>query len=301
MDLWVVAAATSAGYLAKYWKDVLGDKEGSSGFPSRSSFPDNPESSSLSRQNGDKILPSHKSPRVNLSEQYINEAGKGDCLDEMFTETCRSDDPFVVDLGYTNVLDHEKQMDRFEEYKKDYREDVDMPDIPEHQIWEMGDTHNSGSSRKLLRGGRLQCLSLPYVKPRSSLDSCLMAQMHREHDGIEEFLCTPLPSPCTPALRSFLNNERQVMNRASGDFRTDLYKEVHPILDDEVVCVPRLPQIIKTKQNLNKCKTQTERSSNVKKSNRTDTSNGIISLSTAAFICYCVKCCFIHLSQKILK
>ncbi|XP_057517315.1 uncharacterized protein LOC130798383 [Amaranthus tricolor] len=204
MDLWVIAAATSAGYLAKYWKDVLGDKDGSSGFPSRSSFPDNPESSLLSRQNGDKIWPSHKSPRVDLSEQYINEAGKGDCLDEMFTG--KSDDPFVIDLGYTNVLDHEKQTERFEEYKKDYREDVDMPDIPEYQIWEMGDTHSSGRSSKCLRGGRLQRLSLPHIKLRSSLDSCLMAQMHKEHAGIEEFLRTPLPSPCTPALRSFLVN-----------------------------------------------------------------------------------------------
>lgn len=261
MDLWLVAAATGAGYLAKYWKNVLGDKEGSSGISSGSSFPDNPESSSLS----------HKSARKDT-------AGKCDLSDGMFTETSRRDDQFANDLACANAFDHEKQNDKYEEYRDGYRRDADIPDLPEYHSWEMGATPSSKRNRKCLRSRRLQRLPLQYMNPLTSLDSCLMAQMQRERAEVEEYLLTPLSSPCAPALRPFLVTDgRRVINRESGDFRNELYKEVHPKPDNAVVGVPHLPQIIKTdhsKQKLSKGKNQMGKSSNTNKSFQFDTSNG---------------------------
>lgn len=279
MDLWVVAAATGAGYLAKYWKNVVGDKEGSSGFPSGSSFPDNPESSSSIQQSS-----SHQFSQREPTGKHFSEAEKGKHLDGLFTELSRRDDPCST---CTDELDHEKQIGH-EEYRDGHRLDSDIPDIPEYHTWEMGASHSSGKSRKSLRGRRLQRLPLQYVKPRTSLDSCLMAQMQREHAEIEEYLRTPLSSPCAPAMRPFLVTDgRQVISRASGDFRKELYKEVRPKVDDEVVGVPHLPQITtgNTKQELSKGKSQMGKLSS--KSIQLDTRNGTFFPLADSFIhCY---------------
>lgn len=256
MDLWVVAAATGAGYLAKYWKNALGDKEGSSGNPSGSSLPDNPESPSLRGR---------KFARKETTGQCFSESGKGNHLDGMFTETSGRDDHFANDVACTDTFDHEKQVGKFEEYRDRYRLDADIPDIPEYQHWEMGVSPSSRRSRKCLRSRRLQRLPLQYINPRTSLDSCLMAQMQIERAEMEEYLRTPLSSPCAPALRPFVVSDgRRVISRPSGDFRNELQKEVYTKEGDDVVGVPHLPQIIKTgysKQKLSKVKDQIGKSS----------------------------------------
>ena len=274
MDLWVVAAATGAGYLAKYWKNVLGDKEGSSGTPSRSSFPDN-TAPSMNQQTGDRTRPSHIFSQIDSAQQYFSEAGKGDHSNEIF----RRDDPFAIDMASSNAIDHEKRVEKCEECWNVSRLGADIPDIPEYSSSEMGFSHSFGS-RKCLRTRCLQRLPLQFIKPRTSLDSCLLAQMQRqrEYAEMEEHIRTPLPSPCTPALRPFVITDGiRVISRASGDFRNELYKEVHPRSDDEVVGVSHLPQIITTKsstQKLNRGKTRMGTSSNAMKSSQFDKSDG---------------------------
>ncbi|XP_021761495.1 uncharacterized protein LOC110726339 [Chenopodium quinoa] len=288
MDLWVVAAATGAGYLAKYWKNVLGDKEGSSGSPSGSSLPDNPESPSLIQPVGGKTLPSRKPSRTERGGQCFSDPGKGSHSDGMFTETLGRDDRFANDVAGTEAMGHEKQIDKFEEYNVGYRLDADIPDKPEYNIWEMGVSPSSRRSSKRLRSRRLQHHSLQYINPRTSLDSCLVAQMQRERSEMEEYLLTPLSSPCAPALRPFLVSDgRQVISRASNDFRNELHKDIRPKAGDDVVGVPHLPQIIKTgysKQKFSTGKNQMGKSSNSNKSFELDTRDG--SSSRQALFCF---------------
>ncbi|KAL2935576.1 Protein POLAR LOCALIZATION DURING ASYMMETRIC DIVISION AND REDISTRIBUTION [Bienertia sinuspersici] len=264
-DLWVVAAA-GAGYLAKCWKNFLGDKEGC--------IPDNPESSSSIQHTGDKTLTNRKFSQSEITEQYFSEIGRGNNSDEMFAETSRRDEPFTTDVACTNALNHEK----YEGYKDSYRLCSDIPDIPEYHTWDMGASHSFGKSIKCLRSRPLQCHPLQGIRPHTSLGSCLMAQMHREHAEMKEYLRIPLSSPYAPALRPFLVTDgRQVISRMRSDLRDELRKEDRPKADDEVFGVPYLPKIITTgdsKKRLSKGKNQIGTSNISRKSIQFDTRDG---------------------------
>ncbi|XP_039056251.1 uncharacterized protein LOC120199124 [Hibiscus syriacus] len=57
------------------------------------------------------------------------------------------------------------------------------------------------------------------LKPLSSLDSCLMAQIHMQHLKMEEYVLSSVLSPATPILRPLLITDgSRVINRVSGDF-----------------------------------------------------------------------------------
>lgn len=94
--------------------------------------------------------------------------------------------------------------------------------------------------------------NLHHLKPLSSLDSCLMAQLYKEHAEMEDVLA-PLPSPCTPALRPFLVSDgTQIISQSSYDsfniqFRDGKGKshiKVHPEANETISCgIPRLPEI----------------------------------------------------------
>ncbi|XVF11792.1 hypothetical protein REPUB_Repub08aG0058400 [Reevesia pubescens] len=57
------------------------------------------------------------------------------------------------------------------------------------------------------------------LKPLSSLDSCLMAQLYMQHVKMEEYILSSLPSPPTPILRPLLITDgSRIISRASGDF-----------------------------------------------------------------------------------
>ena len=59
----------------------------------------------------------------------------------------------------------------------------------------------------------------PLLKPLSSLDGCLMAQLYMQHVKMEEYILSSLPSPPTPILRPFLITDgSRIISRASGDF-----------------------------------------------------------------------------------
>ncbi|XP_074316446.1 uncharacterized protein LOC141652750 [Silene latifolia] len=247
MDLWVVAAAAGAGYLAKHWQNIFREKEGALGFSVGSSFLDEPQSPSLI-----EILRERTNPLKELARTG-SDIGKGDQSGELFVETsrrgreatCSSDMNHGQEVGvhddgsanseyvFSSGFGNDKN---FEWNRGDFVLDADMSNIPEDSTWKMGGSLASRRSRNTKRSRRLH---LPFIKPRTSLDSCLMAQMHnRERNELEEYLLTPLSSPRTPALRPFLVSDgKRLISKTRG-----LYKEVYPISNNEVIGVPRLPQ-----------------------------------------------------------
>lgn len=255
-----MAAAAGAGYLAKYWQNVFRDKEGLSGFPPGSSAPHNPVSRSSVQEKTDLTCPfGTLSPRK-TADQYLSENGNENHSDCTWTEksgTCRLG---TAELTSTSYLDRGKQVETYEdgnmpsssifppefrkhetcEYESGYRLGSDMSDIPENHIWETGWSSNPRRSRNSIRS---KCVPLQFIKPRSSLDSCLVAQMHRERGEMEDYVLSPR-EPCAPTLRPFLVTDgRRLIGRASRDFRGGLHRESHPKTSDGMVGVPYLPQI----------------------------------------------------------
>lgn len=253
-------AAAAAGYLAKNWPNIFRDRK--SGFPSGSSVPYNPLSQSLIRQQSE-----------NSNENR---------LDGTFTEKSRRDGPTTVEVACTSTWHHGKQVDRLKddnmpsssvfppefrkyenyEYESSYRLGSDLSDIPENHVWNTGPSHSPRRSRNSWRSKRLH---LQFIKPRSCLDSCLVAQMYRGHAEMEDYVLSPLASPCPPTLRPFLVTDgRRLIGRASGDFRDGLHVEGHLKASDGVVGVPCLPRIQDTddsKQRLDKSKKRTDKTS----------------------------------------
>ncbi|KAK9748148.1 hypothetical protein RND81_02G039300 [Saponaria officinalis] len=243
MDLWVVATAAGAGYLAKYWQHISRDKEGSSGSTSEKTFPDEPQSPSLIDRIRDKTCPIKKLSRIRE---------EGDHSGDILSETLRRDGLIGTDASSCSVLNHEldvgirdngsfsrefRNEKKFQLYGGGYGIlDADMSSIPEDSTWK-----TEAASEKSPRRSRLHLQS---VKLRNALDSCLMAQMHRERAELEEYLLTPLSSPCTPSLRPFLVSDgKRIISRASGDFMGRLHTNIHRKADSDVVGVPHLPKI----------------------------------------------------------
>ncbi|KAK8497912.1 hypothetical protein V6N13_026804 [Hibiscus sabdariffa] len=90
------------------------------------------------------------------------------------------------------------------------------------------------------------------LKPLSSLDSCLMAQLHMQHVKMEEYILSSVPLPATPILRPLLITDgSRIINRAGGDFsngsnRTGdnkLYKQATSEKNGYVHAIPPLPEI----------------------------------------------------------
>ncbi|KAJ8451485.1 hypothetical protein Cgig2_017876 [Carnegiea gigantea] len=257
MDWWVVAAAAGAGCLAKFFQNISRGREGSSGFPSGSSSRDN-----------------SKSP---ILIQQTCETANGNHSDGTFAEMSQRDDSVSPEVASISALEHDKLEDmtmissyiipsesrKYEKFedRAGCSADSDVSEIPGYPCWEMEASYGSERNKNFLRS---KCLHLPFTKPRSSLDGCVMAQMHGEEAEIEDYLISPLVSPCTLTVSPFLVTDgRRVISRSSVDCRSGLHKEVHSKANDKVIGVPSLPKSREpdySKLKL-KGKNQTEKSS----------------------------------------
>ncbi|KAK9684491.1 hypothetical protein RND81_10G213700 [Saponaria officinalis] len=239
MDLWVVAAAAGAGYLAKHWQNIFRDKDDSSEFNFGKSFLDELQSPSLIERIRDKTSPLTKLSRTRVDTEKGVETSMRDGpvgREAICSSVGRDDDgsvasEYMFSQEFGNVR-------KFDQYRSGYEFNADMSDIPENSAW---DARTSRRNKKFVRSRRLH---LQFVKPRNSLDSCLMAQMEREHVELDEYLLTPLSSPCTPSLRPFLVSDgKRLISKVKGEFSNGLFGEVHPRANKDVVGVPRLPKV----------------------------------------------------------
>lgn len=109
------------------------------------------------------------------------------------------------------------------------------------------------------------------VKPFSSLDSCLMAQLYKEHARMEEYVLSALQSPSTIMKPLLITDGTQIISRADRDsLSAQIASDNNRWHKEEIVCgVPPLPKIgfadhlkkIKSKSG----KRQNERSSSSQK------------------------------------
>ncbi|GMI95241.1 hypothetical protein like AT5G61040 [Hibiscus trionum] len=225
MDLWLVAAAAAAGYFAKFWENLTTVRDG---FPEVSSA-----------DSGIGKDPIHKFAMIRkLQEDVVPERRK--FSDRKISDICGLNVASAAEVDSASVLDSEK-MGRLVNHtdcdvisqpvlspgsltNENLREDhfgkglvVDSDcDSAKPSITRM-DTFNESIRKRSSLKTKHSYGRLP--KPLSSLDSCLMAQLHMQHVKMEEYVLSSVPLPATPILRPLLITDgSRIINRASGDF-----------------------------------------------------------------------------------
>ncbi|KAK7304236.1 hypothetical protein RJT34_15373 [Clitoria ternatea] len=267
MDLWVVAAAAGAGCLAKYWNLISKNGDGSCHSSLEDSCFETPGSPSY--------------PFTFPKQARIDEFGKNVSLDkgalgENSSELNIVDGPFTGEVASNRGLSNEK-MRHFQNYDKrdvlsllNFAVSISPYDdnfrgvgggveqssdivgnhgllLPDSSV-EVVPIRSSSGHKTFLRA---KGLSGRIVRPLSSLESCFMAQIYKEHAETEEYVFSS-PSSLSTAARSLLvSNGSRIISRANNDLFSAsvgskdhrLHKEDGQVKDGNVFQVPSLPEI----------------------------------------------------------
>ncbi|KAL6175426.1 hypothetical protein ACLB2K_052067 [Fragaria x ananassa] len=275
MDLWVVAAAAGAGYLTKYWQKLSRerDKDGLLHFSFGDANLEKSESPSSSfRRHGDR--------KPVLGERVADINIWGGVSDTEMASTSGYDGEKLASLvSYQrcNLLSLSNISPVYQvnsnENGDESRQSNDLDDntggmVPKSSNGEKGSFHVPLRNRRSLRTEHLHG---HIVKPLNSLDSCLMAQLYKEH---AESSVLTLPSPSAPRMRPLIVSDgSRIISRANGDhFSAEIGIEENKLhMEDSLKAnenasgIPPLPKLgsldLPKKMKIETVKGQTERSS----------------------------------------
>jgi hypothetical protein len=252
MDLWVVGAAAAAGYIAKYWQNLSKHRASSLELSSGTSTCEKPETSSspfhkLIRRkqaedtltNGRRFSDGGFSDMYHLDGASDTEAPSTSSFGERIVRLRTYDD--------CNVLSMSSLPPGFSvnENLKENEDGNGLNDNMDHNsgnpyTGELDSFHCSGkNSLKTKHSGS------HVVKPFSSLDSCLMAQLYKEHARMEEYVLSALRSPSTIMKPLLITDGTQIISRADRDsLSAQIASDNNRWHKEEIVCgVPPLPKI----------------------------------------------------------
>lgn len=216
MDLWVVAAAAGAGYLAKYWKNFSNEREGLSLSLSGESEPRN-SLQQIQKRNGlfwrlkqkqlsiDDILGGENSGETSdlaLEVASSSDFGGAGCDD------CRG----LPAICQSPVLNR--------------RENKEMGAGITGKAEFSGDSYNITDVILTQKTPHKAFKSMSHgssAKPLDSLESCVAAQLYREHEVTNDYEFSSLPSPYAPSARPLLVTDgSQLITRVGGvSFRAE--------------------------------------------------------------------------------
>uniref|UniRef100_A0A3Q7FSV1 Uncharacterized protein n=1 Tax=Solanum lycopersicum TaxID=4081 RepID=A0A3Q7FSV1_SOLLC len=220
MDIWVVAAAAGAGYVAQHWKNLLRSRhdllESSPGSPS---FVRN-DSLTRMHQVSDKNCSSPvETPRKKLDECAAERlafhdpevACSSSLADERLGMLCDSDD-FHLNSGLP--CGKELQGDQGGSICGNINElgyESSLPPSTAELTFSYGTSRKKSNLRSRRKIGHL-------IKPLNSLESCLMAQLYKEHGDVEDHIFSSNSSPWTPTARPFVVTDgSKIISRASSN------------------------------------------------------------------------------------
>ncbi|KAE9601916.1 hypothetical protein Lal_00040840 [Lupinus albus] len=189
MDLWVVAAAAGAGYLAKYLRRISKNSDSSSHLSSEDSNFENPESLRHPFRRRDKF-----------TKDVVSSDGMAANVNSHFTDYNESDVLCVSKLPVSFSAN-----ENFNDIEDGNQKSSDVSgncafQLPESIAGEIGSIHNPPGNKKTRRTRHLYG---NISRPLNSLESCLMAQLCTEHTNMEEYVFSP-HSSSSVATRSFL-------------------------------------------------------------------------------------------------
>lgn len=217
MDFWVFAVATGAGYLAKYWQNISRDRNSLPELSPGDSNYGRPESSGRSFH---RLARRQKlADDVSTDRKWVSSAAEVASTSGFDGEkqgcTGKYEDRNVLSVSSLpagcstneNVVEHEAG----NKLSGDISDNSGCSTGPSAG---MGSFHGSSRNRSSLR---TKCSNRQCIKPLTSLESCLMAQLYKEHAEMEDYVFSFLPSPSTPTMRPlFVTDGSRILNRANG-------------------------------------------------------------------------------------
>lgn len=278
MDLWVVGAAAAAGYIAKYWQNLSKHRASSLELSSGTSTCEKPETSSspfhklIRRKQAEDTLTNGRhfsdggfSDMYHLDGSSDTEAPSTSSFGERIVRLRTYDDCNVLSMSSLppgfSVNENLKENEDGNGLNDNMDDNSDNP-----YTGELDSFHCSGKNSL-----RTKHSGSHVVKPFSSLDSCLVAQLYKEHARMEEYVLSALRSPSTIMKPLLITDGTQIISRADRDsLSAQIASDNNRWHKEEVVCgVPPLPKIgfsdhlkkIKSKSG----KGQNERSSSSQK------------------------------------
>ncbi|EEF47762.1 hypothetical protein RCOM_1469830 [Ricinus communis] len=248
MDLWVVGAAAAAGYIAKYWQNVSRDKDSLSGSElSKCEKHENP-SFPLCRSTRRKKLTGAANTGEKFSDMYrLDSASELEVSSSAYAEKRGSsgdyDESNILSLSSpsSGVTMNEILIGNGSD--NGLRDDTgDNSGSP--CTGEMDSFHESKMKTSSLRTKNIHG---HFIKPLNSLESCLMAQLYKEHTKMEEYVLSVFPSPSKKMRPLLVTDGNQIINRLNNDsFSASIGTDDNRLPKDENACgVPPLPKISK--------------------------------------------------------
>ncbi|CAI9785294.1 unnamed protein product [Fraxinus pennsylvanica] len=217
MDLWVVAAAAGAGYIAKNWQNFSAEKEGLTEPSSKISLSVQSESRNLLQQIRDKTCPLRRLARKRAQRDVISEENNDKDVNLLEMDRLNSGDS-VAEIAssssgnaFENIEGHE-----------DHSGGVWLTKLSPVYIVGESYAENSGcdyaeschfhrfSKNKLIR----MCCPHSVRSLNPSEITCLDAQQCRIQDTLEENVCIPSAPMFRPLL---VTDRRQIIRSLSSD------------------------------------------------------------------------------------
>ncbi|KAL6497325.1 hypothetical protein OROGR_029254 [Orobanche gracilis] len=241
MDVWIIAAAAGAGFVARRFKKLTMGKCKCTNLLSA----------------GLEIAPESSLGNVKCkrAEAFHNES----VVEIASTSGSRGENlPMLDDFGNWGIICNSTSLccplinedipgDWENRLHSGTYEDIICNSTAQPSSSEVGFSYGFKGHKSSLRSRRF---SSKFSKPRTSRESCLMAQLYREHAEMEE-CCYYVHSPQIPIVRPFLVTDRStVIGRPPNEFcrRTGnsmLRKNNTHIQENRsVFCLPRLPNAV---------------------------------------------------------
>lgn len=263
MDLWVVAAAAGAGYLATHWNRPSKNSDNSCQLSSEDPNFENSKSQSrpLHREAwGDKVGKDFSSEqRVSSHGNLVDDLSTVEAVTPSKVLHCGKlrhgnyDESTVLSISNLPILfSPNENLDAVEDGNEQTANvGVNYGALfPDSSAGEVGPSHHSSGSKTSLRTKHL-CGHL--CRPLNSLESCLMAQIYKEHCKMEEYVFSSLPSPSTSTpTRSFLISDgSEIISRSNhksfsastGKEESKWHKEAYQANNESAFGIPSLPRI----------------------------------------------------------
>ncbi|XP_068654760.1 uncharacterized protein [Aristolochia californica] len=232
MDIWVVAAAAGAGYLAKFWQNVVKDRDVLSG-----SFAGN-----TTEERSNVILKHEKEVTQKRSDfGKLNNKDESLCCRQVRRQISGSNSPnkeetstdsaeiisdisrLNIDPAYAIASTSGLTEDIMKENDHDFADKLDSASKYPTNAWQPDSCPRNftmesgfGKSRSFNSKWSRQYYA---IKPMTSLESCLIAQLYKQQVETEDYIFSPLPSTSNTAIIPFfVTDGKQIISRANTEF-----------------------------------------------------------------------------------
>lgn len=262
MDSWVVAAAAGVGYVAQHCKNLVKGRQNFSDSSSESPKFRLGSSSSDQRIKDKNSCPCGVVQCKRLDKEVVSERERfspdssvaviastsqsdcksrvvlGDCAD------CHTHSASDLVPGFPSCIDVEVNRGGVGICDGKDENNGDLLLIPSTR--EMGVSYGFAKKKSNLRSRRTNVQSINHL---NSMESCLMAQLHKQHAEMEDCTFSSIRSPCTPTVKPFVVTDgSRIINRGIGNCCSlpigAVQNKPHAAISSEdIFGVPQLPSL----------------------------------------------------------